>query len=108
MKFDRVPDWTGADFTVLNDEGDVVCCQVQDIEEGAVAAVLMDGEVSLQRFYSDRQGIVLVPAWPGREPVALQWADSDRIRILGRATHVIRALKKGTEDKEQQKNARRA
>ena len=76
--------------------GDVVYIRSQpEVENGQIAAVLVDGdEATLKRFYFDGQVVQLVAENPQYAPMVFVGEDiSKRLRVIGRAvayTHAIR------------------
>lgn len=101
---DLVPDWAHCDFTLVcrGDsmigariyDGDVVCIHSQpQVENGEIAAVLIDDEATLKRvqIYSDH--IVLEPENPNYRPLVYWDRDMENVRILGLATYFISAVR---------------
>lgn len=102
--YDLVPDWARCDFTLrCKDDsmigariidGDLVCIHAQSqVEHGEIAAVLVDDEAALKRvcLYSDH--IILRPENPNYRPLVF-WADEmDQVKILGKATYFISAVR---------------
>lgn len=98
---DLVPDFVDADFTLqchgdsmINArifDGDIVCIRQQEkVENGEIAAVLVDGEeatLKRVRIYPDH--IVLEPENPKYRPMPFWEDDMNRVRILGKATYFI-------------------
>ena len=76
--------------------GDVVYIRSQpEVENGQIAAVLVDGdEATLKRFYFDGRVVQLVAENPQYTPMVFVGEDiSKRLRVIGRAvayTHAIR------------------
>ena len=71
----------------IND-GDIVFVRRQEIvEEGEIAAVVIEDEATLKRVYYDRaeNRVVLMPANPHYAPLIYTGEQLDSIRILGRA-----------------------
>ncbi len=66
--------------------GDVVYIRQQEtVENGQIAAVLIDDEATLKRVYLYPDHIVLSPENPMYKPLAYWAEDMNRIRILGLA-----------------------
>lgn len=66
--------------------GDIVFIRKQtDVDDGQIAAVVIDGEVSLKRVYHVRDGLTLVAENPDFPPMVFTGGDRQSIRILGRA-----------------------
>ncbi len=102
--YDEVPDWVKCDFTLtckgdsmINariHDGDVVCIKSQpEVENGQIAAVLVDGEfengATLKRVRYIENGVALWPENPAYEPMIFVGPEAERVRILGLATHFI-------------------
>ena len=76
-------------------DGDVVCIK-QDaaVRSGDIAAVLVDGdEATLKRVHFQPDGVILVPENPAYAPMVFTGADAQRVRIIGKATHFISAVR---------------
>jgi len=98
---DIVPDFVDADFTLqchgdsmINArifDGDIVCIRQQEtVENGEIAAVLVDGEeATLKRVHIYPDHIVLEPENPKYRPLPFWEEDMNRVRILGKATYFI-------------------
>lgn len=98
--YDWVPSWAHCDFTLVCKgdsmigariyDGDVVCIHAQpEVENGEIAAVLIEDEATLKRvrYYEDH--IVLEPENPNYRPLSFWDEEMSKVRILGRATHFI-------------------
>ena len=71
----------------IND-GDLVFIKKQDIvENGAIAAVIIDNEATLKRvfYYPETKKLILQAANPQYEPLVYIGAELENVRILGRA-----------------------
>ncbi len=101
---DLVPDWVKCDFTLVcrGDsmigariwDGDVVCIHSQpEVENGEIAAVLIEDEATLKRVFVHPDHIVLEPENPSYRPMVFWDADMAKVRILGKATHFISAVR---------------
>src|SRR5690606_17926679 len=67
-------------------DGDIVFVRRQPtVENGDIAVVLIDDEVTLKRFYITEQGIILKPENPAYQPMFVSHEDYRQVRILGRA-----------------------
>lgn len=67
-------------------DGDIVFVrQVSDVDDGDIAAVLVDGEATLKRIYKSNGTLVLSPANPAYTPMVLHGKDQKDVRILGKA-----------------------
>ena len=94
--YDEVPSDWHADFTLLCQgdsmepkikDGDVVAIHSQPmVENGEVAAVLIDGEATLKRVYYDGSTITLVPANSACRPKMYSGPALDDIQIEGLVT----------------------
>ena len=98
--YDWAPSWAHCDFTLVcrGDsmigariyDGDVVCIHAQpEVENGEIAAVLIDDEATLKRVYLHPDHIVLEPENPNYRPLSFWDADMAKVRVLGKATHFI-------------------
>lgn len=71
----------------IND-GDIVFVRAQDtVDDGEIAAVVVEDEATLKRVYFDRKArrLVLMPANPAYAPLIYTGEELSRIRILGKA-----------------------
>ena len=106
--YDEVPDFIKCDFTLICKgdsmigarihDGDVVCIKQNiDVENGQIAAVMVDDGYSegatLKRVRYIKNGVSLWPENPAYEPMIFTGTDVDNVKILGRATHFISAIK---------------
>ena len=76
-------------------DGDIVFVRSQDIvDEGDIAAVIIDDEATLKRVYYNREEerIVLMPANPRYAPLIYSGEQLSHIRILGKAVAFQSAL----------------
>lgn len=58
-----------------------------DVESGEIAAVLIDNEATVKRFFREKGHIILKPENPSMKPVVLKDGD---VRIIGKVVGVIR------------------
>ena len=101
-EYDSVPEHGKADFTLVCvgdsmapkiQDGDLVAIRQQEmVENGQIAAVLIDNEATLKRVdvYPDK--LILRPENPNYEPIVILNAESSNIRIEGRAVGFCRGL----------------
>lgn len=99
--YDNVPEYVKCDFTLVcrGDsminarifDGDIVCIREQpDVENGEIAAVLIDSEeATLKRVKIFDDHIVLEPENPMYKPLVFWGEEMNSVRILGKATHFI-------------------
>ena len=76
-------------------DGDIVYFKEQDmVDNGQIAAVFIDGEVTLKRvyYYRDKNKLVLRPENPEYEPLVFVNEELDSIRIIGRAVAHLRKI----------------
>lgn len=79
---------TGAEI----DDGDLVFIKKQsDVDDGEIAAVLIDDEATLKRVYKIADKVQLRADNPNYPPIDLDGTQS--VIILGKATHVLRPVK---------------
>ena len=105
--YDQVPDFVKCDFTLLCKgdsmvnarihDGDIVCIKQGDVENGQIAAVLIDGEfdaeATLKRVRFGDGVITLWPENPSYEPLVFSGPDTARVHLIGPATHFISKVK---------------
>lgn len=106
--YDEVADYIQCDFTLLCKgdsminariyDGDIVCIRQQpEVENGEIAAVLIDGEydgeATLKRVKTYEDHIILEPENPQYRPLAFWGDEMQRVHILGKATHFISTVK---------------
>ena len=67
-------------------DGDIVFIRRQDdVDDGQIAAVIIDGEATLKRVYHIKNGLQLLPENPRYPPMVFTLEEYGSIRILGRA-----------------------
>lgn len=67
-------------------DGDIVLIRQQDaVDEGQIAAVLIEDEATLKRVYRTNGDLVLMAENPNYKPMVYTPGDGKNIRILGRA-----------------------
>lgn len=67
-------------------DGDIVFIRSQDdVDDGEIAAVLLNDEATLKRVYHIRNGLQLLPMNPSYAPMVFTFDECDSIRILGKA-----------------------
>lgn len=106
--YDDVADYIQCDFTLLCKgdsminarifDGDIVCIRQQpEVENGEIAAVLIDGEfdgeATLKRVRMFDDHIILEPENPQYRPLAFWGDEMQKVHVLGKATHFISAVK---------------
>lgn len=102
--YDQVPDWVKCDFTLIcrGDsmtgaricDGDLVCIKQQEtVENGQIAAVLIEDEATLKRVRFVEGGVALWPENPAYEPMVFVGEAANRVKILGLATHFISTIR---------------
>ena len=102
--YDNVPDYIKADFTLVCKgdsminarifDGDIVCIsQSTEVHSGDIAAVLIDDEATLKRLRIFEDHIVLEPENPTFRPFSFWGEDMNKVRIIGKATHFISAVR---------------
>ncbi len=94
--YDDVPDDIKCDFTLvckgdsmmnarIND-GDIVYIRKQEqVDNGEIAAVLIDNEATLKRVYVYSNKVILQPENPKYEPFVYVGEEMNEIRIIGKA-----------------------
>lgn len=103
--YDSIPDYVKCDFTLICKgdsminarifDGDIVCIREQpEVENGEIAVVLIDSEeatLKRVRLYDDH--ISLEPENPMYKPLVFWGEDMNKVRIIGKATHFISAVR---------------
>lgn len=101
-EYDSVPEHWKADFTLVCvgdsmapkiQDGDLVAIKQQEtVENGQIAAVLINNEATLKRVYVYPDKLILRPENPEYEPIVIMNGESSNIRIEGRAVGFCRGL----------------
>lgn len=102
--FVSCPEGSGADFALRCKgdsmigarilDGDIVLIRQQpDVDDGEIAAVLIDNEATLKRVHRKKNYLILAPANPAYEPIVLTGEELSEVRILGKAVSFISAVK---------------
>lgn len=102
--FDDVPDGVSCDFTLKCKgdsmitarvfDGDIVYIRQQDmVDNGEIAAVLIDDETTLKRVRLFDDHIVLEPENPMYKPLVYWGEEMNNIRILGKAVAFTSAMR---------------
>lgn len=102
--YDQVPDYIHCDFTLVCKgdsminarifDGDIVCIRQQpEVENGEIAAVLIDDEATLKRVKRFEDHIVLEPENPLYRPIVFWGEEMGKVHILGKATHFISTVR---------------
>lgn len=75
-------------------DGDIVCIRQQpDVEDGEIAAVLIDGEATLKRVYKIPGRLQLRPENPSFPVLEYTGPELEQVRILGKAVYFISPVK---------------
>ena len=75
-------------------DGDIVYIRQQpDVDNGEIAAVLIEGEATLKRVYKSSGQLVLQPENPKFPPLVYSGETLDHIRILGKAVYFVSPVK---------------
>jgi len=75
-------------------DGDIVCIRQQsDVDDGEIAAVLIDGEVTLKRVYKLPGRVQLRAENPTFSPINVFETDNKEVRIIGKAAFFISAIR---------------
>lgn len=99
-----VPEYTHADFaltcqgdSMINArvmDGDIVYIRLQpEVENGEIAAVLIDGEATLKRVYYQKGKIILQPENNNYPPLIYEKDEILDVRILGKAVYFLSKVK---------------
>lgn len=75
-------------------DGDVVYIRTQpEVQNGQIAAVLVDGErATLKRFYFDNGIVTLMAANQAYPPIIRSGSDLEQVKVLGLAVAFTRPL----------------
>ena len=87
----------GDSMTPKIESGDIVFIRKQEIvDDGQIAAVLIDDEATLKRVYFDKENRILqlVAENPIYKPLVYSGVQLDKIRILGKAVSLYRHIDK--------------
>lgn len=95
--YDDVPENMACDFTLICHgdsminarihDGDIVYIKQQPtVENGQIAAIMIDGETTLKRVYIDGDRLTIMPENPVYKPHVYIGEELNNIRIIGRAT----------------------
>ena len=78
----------------INDGDIVFIREMPMVDNGDIAAVVIENEATLKRvyYYPDKNKLVLNPENPRFEPLVYMGEELDHIRILGRAVYFMSAL----------------
>lgn len=75
-------------------DGDIVLIRQQpDVEDGEIAAVLIDNEATLKRVHKKAGCLILNPANPAYEPIVITGEELNDVRIIGKAVYFVSAVK---------------
>lgn len=96
----EVPEWVNADFALICKgdsmvdarifDGDTVYIREQpEVENGEIAAVLIDDEATLKRVYYQKNKIILQPENKNYEPLVYVGEEILDVRILGKAVYFL-------------------
>ncbi|MBR3953669.1 MAG: helix-turn-helix domain-containing protein [Oscillospiraceae bacterium] len=71
-------------------DGDIVLIRQQpDVDDGEIAAVLIDSEATLKRVHKKAGCLILNPANPSYEPIVITGEELADVRIIGKAVYFI-------------------
>lgn len=77
-------------------DGDYVFIKYQqEVENGEIAVVLIDGETTLKRFYKQAEYIILKPCNEAFEPMIYshEFVENNNFQVIGKCVGVLHALK---------------
>ena len=103
-EFAEMPDDVHADFalkckgdSMINArifDGDIVYIRQQpDVENGEIAAVIIDGEATLKRVFKHKDSLELRPENPVYSPLYYEGYELDCIRIIGKAVAFLSSVR---------------
>lgn len=95
-----VPEFVKADFALLCQgdsminarilDGDIVYIRRQaSVENGEIAAVLVDGEATLKRVFYSAGAVTLIAENPAFPPLVFAGSAAAELQILGKATYFV-------------------
>jgi repressor LexA len=74
-------------------EGDLAIVRAaSQVENGAIAAVAVDGEATVKRFYAECGAVTLVAANPKFAPRIIHEGEGREVRVLGRVVGLVRRM----------------
>lgn len=99
-----LPDYVDADFALICEgdsminakieNGDTVFIHQQpEVENGEIAAVMINNEVTLKKVFLSNKILKLVPANDNYEPMIYTAEEKNDIRILGKAVAVLKNIR---------------
>lgn len=99
-----LPDYVDADFALICEgdsminakieNGDTVFIHQQpEVENGEIAAVMINNEVTLKKVFLSNKILKLVPANDNYEPMIYTVEEKNDIRILGKAVAVLKNIR---------------
>lgn len=75
-------------------DGDIVYIRQQpDVENGEIAAVMIEDEATLKRVYKKGSSVILQPENPAYEPLVFVREEINQIRVLGKAVCFLSSVK---------------
>lgn len=70
-------------------DGDIVFIRRQpEVETGEIAAVIIDGEATLKRFYNIGGSVILRPESAKHKDIVLSCKEAKSLQVIGKVTHV--------------------
>ena len=69
----------------INDGDIVFCVEQSSVDNGEIAAVIIDDEATLKRVYLEKDKLVLAPENPAYAPLVYVGEELQNIRIIGKA-----------------------
>ena len=88
----RVVGYSMRDVGIM--DGDIVYIREQpEVENGQIAAVLIDGDATLKRVYYHPNMLILHPENPADKELIYRDAELENVRILGRAVSFTSAVR---------------
>ena len=83
----------GESMTPTFQNGDLVLIRQQpEVNDGQIAAVSLDNEATLKRFYRREDGIMLVADNPNFAPIYIKQEDASNLVVYGLAVGFVRML----------------
>ena len=72
----------------INDGDTVFIRQQQEVETGEIAAVIIDGEATLKRFYKINGNVILRPENVKHKDIVLTAKEAKQVQILGKVAYI--------------------
>ena len=79
-------------------KGDLIFfAQQPQVDNGQIAAVCIDGDATLKRFFLEKDKIILAPMNSAYQPMVYLRKEAKEIKVVGRAIYILRDLESPVE-----------